>query len=246
MVRARRRTGFRCVLPQAMSDGPIVAKTDMAGVAGTTTQTERVAGAVRAALWAIPLAAAVWVVIFAWQPLNFWILMTAGVGGLGLLALVVRGLFPAREGAPAADLALGLAASGVLYAVFAVGRVVAGYVLPFAGAQIGAVYGIRTQAPVWVIAPALVLVIGPGEELFWRGLVQWGLVHRLGPLRGWAGATLLYGLVHVAAGNFMLVVAALIAGGFWGGMYLRTGRIAPVVVSHILWDVTVFLLLPLR
>ncbi len=218
----------------------------MAGLAGTSTPSDRTARAVRAALGAIPLAAAVWVVIFAWQPLNFWVLMTAGVGGLGLLALAVRGPFPVREGVRASDLVLGLAASAVLYAVFAVGRVVAGYVLPFAGAQIGTVYVIRTQAPVWAIAAALALVIGPGEELFWRGLVQWGLVRSLGPLRGWAGATLLYGLVHMAAGNFMLVLAALVAGAFWGWMYLRTERIAPVVVSHILWDVTVFLLLPLR
>jgi membrane protease YdiL (CAAX protease family) len=52
--------------------------------------------------------------------------------------------------------------------------------------------------------------------------------------------------VHIAAGNAMLVLAALAAGAFWGAMYLWTGRIAPVVVSHVLWDVTVFLLLPFR
>lgn len=201
--------------------------------------------AARTALGAIPLAAAVWVAIFAWRPANFWVLMTAGAGGLGALALAVRGPFPLREGARPRDLALGAGLALLLYAVFALGRAAAGQVLPSAVAQISAVYGIRTQAPWWAIAPALVLVIGPGEELFWRGLVQWGLVRRLGPARGWAGATLLYGLVHVAAGNAMLVAAALVAGAFWGWVYLRTGRIAPVVVSHVLWDVTVFLLLPL-
>ncbi|HYM90444.1 MAG TPA: CPBP family intramembrane glutamic endopeptidase, partial [bacterium] len=87
-------------------------------------------------------------------------------------------------------------------------------------------------------------VIGPGEELFWRGLVQWGLGRRLGPGWGWAMATTLYGGAHLAAANPMLVVAALVAGGFWGLLYLRTGRIAPLVVSHILWDLTVFLILP--
>jgi len=200
----------------------------------------------RAALGAIPLGAAVWVVIFAWQPANFWVLMTAGVGGLGALALGIRGPFPLRERARPEDLGTGIAASVFLYAVFAVGRAVAGQLLPFAASQISAVYVIRTQAPVWAIASALVGVIGPGEELFWRGLVQWGLVRRLGPGRGWIGATLLYGLVHAAAGNVMLVTAALVAGAFWGWMYLRIGRIAPVAVSHVLWDVFVFLVLPLR
>ena len=195
---------------------------------------------------AIPLAVAVWVVIFAWQPLNFWVLMTVGVGGLGALAVEIRGPFPLKEGARWHDLLLGAAASALLYALFATGRMVAGHVVPFAASQIGAVYAIRTQAPLWAIALALVLVIAPGEELFWRGLVQWGLIQRLGVRRGWIGAALLYGLVHVAAANTILVIAATVAGAFWGWLYLRLGRIVPVAVSHILWDLAVFLLFPLR
>ena len=35
-------------------------------------------------------------------------------------------------------------------------------------------------------------------------------------------------------------------GGFWGLLYLRIGRIAPLIVSHVLWDLAVFLLLPFR
>lgn len=202
--------------------------------------------AVTAALAAIPLAAAVWVVIFAWRPANFWLLMALGTGGLGALALGFRGAFPLREGVHVGDLATGLAATAVLYAVFAGGKVLAGLVLPSAAAQIGAVYLLRAQAQSWVIAILLVLVIGPGEELFWRGLVQWGLVQRGGPVLGWTAATLCYGLVHLAAANALLVVAALVAGAFWGLLYLQIGRIAPLVVSHIAWDLTVFLLLPFQ
>ena len=44
----------------------------------------------------------------------------------------------------------------------------------------------------------------------------------------------------------MLILAALVAGGFWGLLYLRIGRIAPLIVSHVLWDLAVFLLLPFR
>lgn len=203
---------------------------------------EKAAGATPAA---IVLGVAVWIVIFAWRPANFWLLMAGGTAGLGALALSLRGLFPIQEGVHPADLATGLAASAVLYVVFATGRVLAHLILPFAGAQIGAVYLLRTQAPAWVIAALLALVIGPGEELFWRGLVQWGLVRRWGPGGGWAAATLIYGLVHAAAANVMLIIAATVAGAFWGLLYLRIGRIAPLIVSHVLWDLTVFLLLPL-
>jgi membrane protease YdiL (CAAX protease family) len=43
----------------------------------------------------------------------------------------------------------------------------------------------------------------------------------------------------------MLVVAALTAGILWGGMYLRFGRLWPGIISHVAWDLTVFLLVPL-
>lgn len=187
-----------------------------------------------------------WAVIFAWQPANFWALMTVGVGGLGALAVRIRGRFPLREGARWSDLLIGAAAGIFLYAVFAVGRALADRVLPFAASQVSAVYALRMQAPAWVIAPVLALVIGPGEELFWRGLVQWGLVQRLGVGRGWGAAAILYGLVHLVAANAMLVIAATVAGAFWGALYIRIGRIAPVVVSHILWDLTVFLIFPFQ
>ncbi len=197
-------------------------------------------------IWAIVLAIAVWAVIFAWRPANFWLLMGAGAGGLGLLALRIRGPFPREEGVYPRDLALGLAAAGVLYAVFALGRIVVGRLVPVASAQIGSVYVLRSQAPWWLIAVLLICVIAPGEELFWRGLVQWGLVRRLGPALGWAVATGIYGGVHIAAANPMLIVAALAAGGFWGLLYLRIGRLAPLVVSHIVWDLAVFLVLPFQ
>jgi membrane protease YdiL (CAAX protease family) len=196
--------------------------------------------------WAILIATAVWVVIFAWRPANFWLLMGAGVGGLGFLALLIRGPFPRKEGVYLSDLGTGVAAAAALYAVFALGRIVVSRLVPIAPAQIGSVYVLRAEAPPWIIALLLICVIGPGEELFWRGLVQWGLVRRLGSGPGWAVATGIYGGVHIVAANPILVVAALAAGGFWGLLYLRVGRIAPLVVSHIVWDLTVFLVFPFQ
>jgi membrane protease YdiL (CAAX protease family) len=44
----------------------------------------------------------------------------------------------------------------------------------------------------------------------------------------------------------MLVGAAAVAGAFWGAIYARTGRLAPVIVSHSLWSTVIFAVLPMH
>jgi len=91
----------------------------------------------------------------------------------------------------------------------------------------------------------MTLLIGPGEELFWRGFLQRRLQSHKGPFTGLLLSTAVYTLVHVGSGNLMLVLAAGICGLFWGYLYLRTGSIVINVVSHTAWDIAIFLLLPL-
>jgi len=52
-------------------------------------------------------------------------------------------------------------------------------------------------------------------------------------------------MVHLTTGNPLLIGAALVAGLFWGGLYLWQGSILTIVVSHTLWDILVFLIFPL-
>jgi membrane protease YdiL (CAAX protease family) len=54
----------------------------------------------------------------------------------------------------------------------------------------------------------------------------------------------LYTGVHIFTGNFMLVMAAFICGLFWGWMYLKYNSMVINVVSHTVWDIVVFLVLP--
>jgi membrane protease YdiL (CAAX protease family) len=188
----------------------------------------------------------VWIVVFVWTPLNFWYVMALGTGGLALAGTIAApGAVRERLRFRASDVVIGVVSAAVLYAVFVVGREMTTRLLPFANDQIGAVYDNKA-----LLAPARIglligLVIGPGEELFWRGFLQRELEARLGGWRGYALATLLYAAVHVFTGNVMLVVAALTAGLLWGGMFLRFGRLWPGIISHVVWDLTVFLLVPL-
>jgi uncharacterized protein len=169
--------------------------------------------------------------------------MTLGVGALSGYALLAE---PAlRDERPRLrDLASGLGSAAALYGIFLVGDRVARRIMPAGEREIGSIYELRTAAPRPAIAAALALVLGPGEELFWRGLVQGTLQRRFGRLRGWLFASSIYGGVHLVSENLTLTGAATTAGLFWGALYARDQRLAPLIVSHISWDIWIFLVAP--
>ena len=188
----------------------------------------------------------VWIVVFVWTPLNFWFVMALGTGGLALTAAAVapRAMAERFRFRPA-DVVIGLASAAVLYGIFVVGRAVATWMLPFAPDQIGAVYDNKALLAPGMIGVLIGLIIGPGEEIFWRGFLQRELQPRHGRWAGYLAATAVYGLVHIFTGNFMLVVAASVAGLVWGFLYLHYGRLWPGIISHVAWDLAVFLFFPL-
>ena len=55
----------------------------------------------------------------------------------------------------------------------------------------------------------------------------------------------LYALVHLWAKNGVLILAAFVCGLVWGRQYLKNGSLIGVIVSHVLWDITVFIVAPL-
>lgn len=169
--------------------------------------------------------------------------MTLGVGGLGAYALVAEPELR-RERPRARDAVTGLASAAALYGIFRIGDRLARRIMPAGDREIGAIYRLRTTAPRPAIAAALATLIGPGEELFWRGLVQRHLQQRFGRLRGWLLASSVYGAIHLVSLNLTLTGAATTAGLFWGGIYTAKPRMTPLVISHISWDIWIFLIAP--
>jgi hypothetical protein len=88
--------------------------------------------------------------------------------------------------------------------------------------------------------------IGFGEEIFWRGYVQRGFAEKWSGRRAFILTTLLYTAVHLPTGNTVLIAAALTCGLFWSGVYFATGRLLPVLISHMLWDPAIFIVWPIR
>jgi membrane protease YdiL (CAAX protease family) len=174
---------------------------------------------------------------------RFWGKMAAGIGALGGYALWANPELRRTRVEPA-DVARGLASAGLLYGVFQVGDRFARRFMPRGGAEIDDIYRKRGLAPDPFIAAALALLIAPGEELFWRGLVNRYLAQELGPVAGNAAGATVYGAIHLVSGNFTLTGAAGVAGAFWSLEHLARGRMAPLIVSHVAWDLWIFLVRP--
>ena len=200
----------------------------------------------RSLLLPILLAAAFWFVMFfpyLGLELNFWLLMTLASLTLTVVACWLGGKpdlhFAWRE------VLAGGAIAVVLWFVFWIGDKVSQLLFDFARPQVDLIYVIKGGTSPSVIAILLLLIIGPGEEIFWRGYIQRRLSQRWSPNVGFLLATLAYTLIHVASLNFMLVMAAMVCGILWGGLFrLFPKHFTAIVISHALWDAAAFVWFP--
>ena len=191
------------------------------------------------------LAAALFFFAFGWPLGQFWFKISAAALTLTVVSLFLRPPVPGGLAFRLSDLLWGLASATALWLVFWLGKTVSAQLFPFAADQVGAIYAKGQGAPPWLLAPLLFLLIGPCEELFWRRYLQASLMERLGPFGGWLAATGVYTLVHLPSLNVMLMGAAAVAGGFWGLIYWRLGRIPPVIISHAFWTTAAFVVFPI-
>ncbi len=165
--------------------------------------------------------------------------------GLGLGSLALLTSAPSRRaGIRWWHVPLGLLSAGILYLTFQVGDRFARRFVPSGEREIGEIYALRTIRPRNEIAARLAGIIGPAEELFWRGLVQSALMRRYGRWRGAALAAVAYGSVHVSSGNVTLLGAAGVAGAHWSALYAAGVPLGALIVSHVAWDVWIFLIQP--
>jgi hypothetical protein len=186
----------------------------------------------------------VWTAAFRGKS-HFWQKMAVGVGTMGAFAVAANpALRSARNRPRLRDVPVGVATAAALYGIFRAGDRFARRVMPTGADDIAEVYARRRMAPRRFIVPALTLLIAPGEELFWRGLVNGYLMQRLGRVTGSAVGALIYGGIHLITRNLTLTGAAGIAGAFWSLQYLFEGRLPAVIVSHAAWDIWIFLVQP--
>jgi membrane protease YdiL (CAAX protease family) len=175
-----------------------------------------------------------WLVIRS-RPVSLWVVNGAlmpVLGSASLLTGVVEGS-RLRAGLGWAVF-LGLAAGAGLYAATAAFMAVAGRWPPLAR-HTAALYESREDVALPVAIAVSALLVVPGEELLWRGVV-------LETLQAWCAAPLAAALswaAYVAAnavsGSVPIILGAVVGGAAWTALAALTGGVVASIACHVVW-----------
>ena len=201
-------------------------------------------------LWlTVALAFVLWGIMFS--PItsgyvNFWWMMTGSALILsGTSSLLNRGWWRGLNFS-VLNIVLGIVIAMALWGVFWIGDKCASILFDFARPQVDTIYSMKEGESQWLLTVLMLFLIGPAEEIYWRGYVQKRLSEYWSPNVGFVVTTAIYALVHAASCNFMLTMAAMVAGLVWGLLYrFFPERFAAIIISHAIWDVAVFIWFPI-
>ena len=195
------------------------------------------------------IATALWTIMFspATAPyVNFWWMMTASACTLSALATIFNTGWWKQVRIDASNIILGVVIAVVLWSIFWIGDKLSQIMFNFARPQVDLIYSMKDGESAWLLTALMLFLIGPAEEIFWRGYIQKTFSARWNPNIGFIVTTAIYALVHAGSCNFMLTMAALVAGFVWGLLYrFFPNRFGAIIISHALWDVAVFIWFPI-
>ncbi|MCX5742926.1 MAG: type II CAAX endopeptidase family protein [Proteobacteria bacterium] len=166
----------------------------------------------------VGIALAVWTLGARLRPL-FAIPPRAAVGAIGLGLGLVVATHLAFRGVVAASPSLA-AAVRALYVSVAV-----------------------ETSPILLFLLTTIVVIG--EELVWRGVAIEQFAAGRSRFAVAAISVALYVLPQLAGGVPLLILAATGLGGLFAAQRLRTGRLADALLTHAVWSLSVFVVVPL-
>ena len=195
------------------------------------------------------IAAVLWTVMFSpWTAphVNFWVMMTCSGLVLTLYSTwAAPGWWKGVRLDPVNVLA-GAVLAAALWGVFWLGEFFSTLLFDFARPQVDMIYGMKEGENPWILTALMLFIIGPAEEIFWRGYLQRNFSRKWNPDVAFIVTTLMYSLVHISKFNFMLIMAAMVAGIVWGLAYrFFPEKLGAIIISHALWDCAVFIWFPI-
>ena len=195
------------------------------------------------------IAAVLWTVMFSpWTAphVNFWVMMTCSGLVLTLYSTWAAPGWWKEVRLDPVNVLAGAVLAAALWGVFWLGEFFSTLLFDFARPQVDMIYGMKEGENPWILTALMLLIIGPAEEIFWRGYLQRNFSRKWNPDVAFIVTTLMYSLVHISKFNFMLIMAAMVAGIVWGLAYrFFPEKLGAIIISHALWDCAVFIWFPI-
>ena len=195
------------------------------------------------------IAAVLWTVMFSpWTApyVNFWVMMTLSGMTLTVYSTLASPGWWKDVNLDMTNVIMGVVLAAALWGVFWLGEFFSTMLFDFARPQVDMIYGMKEGENPWVLTALMLFIIGPAEEIFWRAYLQKNLSSSWNPNIGFVVTTILYSIVHLSKFNFMLIMAAMVAGFVWGLAYrLFPEKLGAIILSHALWDCAVFIWFPI-
>lgn len=181
-------------------------------------------------------------------PSSYFVAATFGATGVMIVAAVSLGGYAGLFHPSAKSISLGCATAAVLYAIFFAGNAAISAYHPMGISQSneGSIYSlIASPSNPLALQVAVLAFDAVGYESFFRGVLQKRLTGRLG-----VGSVFLVALldasIHVVSMNPLWVSTTFIADTVWGLTYYYAGELGSSVTSHLLWDIAIFLVAPIK
>jgi membrane protease YdiL (CAAX protease family) len=180
------------------------------------------------------------------RALGMWLTIGGTAVVLGVAVVVLDGAATRNTLRPSTPLlAVGATAGGLMAAATYLLHAPLARLSPLVATDTARLYASFRALPPVMASLALLPVIF-AEELVWRGVVQTELARHFGSWRGVTLAALAYALAQAPLGSPLLVAVALLGGMVWSTLRAASGSLVPSLLAHLVWDVLVFLWLPLE
>jgi membrane protease YdiL (CAAX protease family) len=176
---------------------------------------------------------------------SVWAVMTPVLVGLGIVALLAGDPHAATEVGLAAATAAGLGAGLLLYAATRVFVTVVAPRWRAFRAQSVSMYGRRGRRSLALVLGLSVLLMVPGEELFWRGLFLPELQRSLDTVPAAAAAWAGFVAANLPSRNLAIVAGAMVGGAAWVSLAAWSGGVLAGLLCHAAWTALMLAFPPL-
>ncbi|WPK12210.1 type II CAAX endopeptidase family protein [Lysinibacillus louembei] len=141
-------------------------------------------------------------------------------------------------------LIFGIGYGTITYGIVKVGYLILPFISPNAPQQIANFLAKYGPSTVWHYL-LLIFIIVVGEEMFWRGFVQQQLKRFVKSSYAVLITALLFSISVAISGFIPGVIAAFVSGLLWGALYEWKKSLPLIIVSHVVFVLLLFLVLPL-